>query len=102
MDPNPRQEAELWQNIGPAHAFTFDGPPFRDAMEKAIELGGDPAELYTELALQAVRRSGMWVRRPDPALIDGWVERALELSPESSPTYPWALAPFTLRTSHEE
>ena len=70
-------------------------------MEKAIELGGPPAELYTELALQTVRRSGMWVRRPAPELVDGWVERALELSPEGSPTYPRALAALALRTGDE-
>jgi class 3 adenylate cyclase len=101
LEPERPQQAELWQEIGHANALKFDGPTFREAMEKAIELGGDPAELYTELALQAVRRSGMWIRRPDPALIDGWVERALELSPEGSPTYPWALAALTLRTSDE-
>ena len=49
---------EIWQAIGHANALKFDGPPFREAMEKAIELGGPPAELYTELALQTVRRSG--------------------------------------------
>ena len=102
LEPDPRRQAELWQEIGHANALKFDGPPFREAMEKAVELGGDPAELYTELALQAVRRSGMWVRRPDPELIDGWVEHARELSPEGSPTYPWALAALTLRTSDEE
>ena len=102
LEPDSRRQAELWHSIGHANALKFDGPPFREAMEKAIELGGDPAELYSELALQAVRRSGMWVRRPDPALIDGWVERALELSPDGSSTYPWALAALTLRTSDED
>jgi class 3 adenylate cyclase len=101
LEPDPLQQAELWHSIGHANALKFDGPPFRDAMERAIELGGPAAELYTELALQAVRRSGMWVRRPDPELVDGWVERALELSPEGSPTHPWALAALALRTSDE-
>ena len=72
------------------------------AMEKAIELGGPPAELYTELALQSVRRRGMWIRRHDPELVDGWVERALELSPEGSPTHPRALAALALRKKDEE
>ena len=71
-------------------------------MEHAIELGGPQAELYAELALQAVRRSGMWIRRYDPALLDGWVERALELSPEGSPSYLSALAAVALRTSDED
>ena len=101
LEEDPRRQAELWQSIGLANALNFDGPPFREAMEKAIELGGPPAELYTELALQTVRRSGMWVRRPAPELVDTWVERALELSPEGSPTYPRALAALALRTSDE-
>jgi hypothetical protein len=101
LEEDPRRQAELWQSIGLANALNFDGPPFREAMEQAIELGGPPAELYTELALQTVRRSGMWVRRPAPELVDAWVERALELSPEGSPTYPRALAALALRTSDE-
>jgi len=72
------------------------------AMEKAIELGGPPAELYTELALQAVRRSGMWIRRPAPELVEGWVERALELSPEGSSTHPGALAALALWKGDED
>ena len=70
-------------------------------MENAVELGGPPAELYTELALQVVRRSGMWIRRPDPELVDSWVDRAVELSPEGSPSYAKALAALALRRSDE-
>ena len=62
LEPDPRRQADIWHAIGHANALKFDGPPFREAMEKAIELGGPPAELYTELALQAVRRRGMWIR----------------------------------------
>ena len=102
LESDPRQQAEIWHSIGHADALKFDGQPFREAMEHAIELGGPPAELYTELALQAARRSGMWVRPLDPELIDEWVERALELSPEGSPTYPRALAAHALRTSDED
>ena len=102
LEADPARQAELWHAVGHANALKFDGPPFREAMEKAIELGGPAAELHTELALQAVRRSGMWIRRPGPTLIDGWVARALELSPEGSPTYPGALAALALRTGDEE
>ena len=70
LETDPRLQAELWQSIGHANALKFDGPAFREAMENAVELGGSPAELYTELALQVVRRSGMWIRRPDPVLVD--------------------------------
>ncbi len=102
LESDPSQQSELWHSIGHANALKFDGPRFLEAMEHAIELGGPQAELYTELALQAVRRSGMWIRRYDPAQLDRWVERAIELSPEGSPTYPNALAALALRTSDEE
>jgi hypothetical protein len=88
--------------IGRADALSFDGPGFLEAVQNALDLGGPPAELYTELALQAVRRSGMWVRRYDPASLDGWVKQALDLSPEGTPTYPRALAAFALRTTDED
>ena len=38
------------------------------------------AELYTELALQTRVRAGMWQQAPDPELVEGWIERALELA----------------------
>ncbi len=102
LEPDPVEQAEIWRSIGHANALNFDGPPFREAMERAIALGGAPAELYTELALQTVRRSGMWVQRPDPDLVDAWVQRAIELSPEGSATYPRALAALALRTNDED
>ncbi len=101
LEAEPGRQAELWGAIGHAHALEFDGPAFREAMENAIALGGPPADLYAELALQAVRRSGMWVRRIDAELIDGWIERALELSPKGSPAHPTALAALALRTREE-
>ena len=102
LETDRQRQAELWHLIGHANALRFDGAAFREAMEKAIDLGGPPAELYTELALQAVRRSGMWIRPLDPALLDGWIERAVELSPEGSATYPRALAARALRSSDAE
>src|SRR5207249_2339313 len=62
LEPDPQKQVELWKEIGHANALRFDGESFRAAMEKAIELGGPSAELYTELALQTARRSGMWKR----------------------------------------
>ncbi len=102
LESDPLRQAELWHAIGHANALKFDGPHFLEAMEHAIELGGPEAELYTELALQGMRRSGMWIQRYDPGLIDQWVERAVELSPQGSPTYPSALAASALRSGDEE
>jgi tetratricopeptide (TPR) repeat protein len=96
LESDTHKQAELWREIGHANALKFDGESFRAAMEKAIELGGPSAELYTELALQTARRSGMWKRQPDRELIDAWVDRALELSEEGTPTRARALAAVAL------
>ena len=96
LESDPRTQAELWERIGHANALRFDGDAFRAAMEKAIELKGPSAELYTELALQTVRRSGMWTRPPDRASVDEWIDRALELAQEGSPTHARALAAVAL------
>ncbi len=101
LEPDPRRQAEIWHSIGHANALKFDARTFREAMEKAIELGGPSAELYAELALQGVRRRGMWIERHDPEIVAEWVERAVELSPEGSPTHPTALAALALQTKDE-
>jgi class 3 adenylate cyclase len=84
LEQDPDQQAELWHRIGRANALNFDGDAFWRAMEKAIELGGPQADLYAELAFQSTRRWGMWKRQPDSALIEGWIEHALELAQEGS------------------
>jgi class 3 adenylate cyclase len=82
----PRQ-AELWRKIGRAHALKFDGEPFWKAMQRSLDVCYDRqtcGETYAELAYETVLRSGMWRTRPDPDLIDGWIDQALELAaPES-------------------
>jgi len=69
---------------------------FRAAIEQALELTGPSAELYSELALQTARRSGMWKRPPDREVVDEWIDRALELAEEDSPTNARALAAVAL------
>jgi len=101
LEMDPLRQAELWEAIGHANALRFDGEAFRAAMERAIELAGPSAERYTELALQTARRSGMWQRPPDRELVDGWIERALELADEGSPTHARALAAVALWTKDE-
>jgi class 3 adenylate cyclase len=96
LEPDRREQADLWEQIGRANALKFDGAAFRAAIESAIELAGPSAERYTELAFQTVRRRGMWLRPPDPNLVNGWIERALELSEEDSPTQARALAAVAL------
>jgi hypothetical protein len=96
LEPDSGRQAKLWQQIGHANALGFDGEAFRDAIEKAIELTGPSAELYTELALQTARRSGMWKRPPDREVVDGWIERALGLAEEGSRVHAQALAAAAL------
>jgi class 3 adenylate cyclase len=88
LGPSHREESELWREIGRAHALKFEGEAFWTAMQKSLEVCFDRAtcaESYAELALQTACRSGMWRRRPDDELVEGWIERALELSePESA------------------
>ena len=101
LESEPDRQAELWEEIGHANALRFDGEAFRAAMERAIELAGPSGELYSELALQTVVRSGMWNRRPNPEFIDGWIDLALELSEDGSPAHAKALAAAALERGDE-
>jgi class 3 adenylate cyclase len=77
-------QVELWRKIGHANALYFDGKAFWSAMRRAIELADSPevaGDLYAELAFQTVIRAGMWRVLPDPTLVDGWINRALEFTP---------------------
>jgi len=78
LESDPPQLAELWYEIGHASALKYDGVGFTEAMEKAIELGAPPADVYAELGFQTVQRAGMWIRRPSNELVNGWIDRALE------------------------
>ena len=87
FDPEPSVELSIWRAIGRANALRHDGEPFLAAMNRAIELASDratKAELYADLAFESALRAGMWRRRPARELVDGWIDRALELAePES-------------------
>jgi class 3 adenylate cyclase len=87
-------QSELWHTIGRAHALKFDGEPFWTAMQKAISLSTDRREIadtYSDLALQTATRAGMWRRRPEVALVEGWIDRALEEADPESPARSKAL-----------
>jgi class 3 adenylate cyclase len=84
FETDEMRQATLWHRIGRAHALKFDGEGLWQAIERAIDLSGPSADLYTELAFQSVRRWGIWKREPDAELVGGWIERALELAEEGS------------------
>jgi class 3 adenylate cyclase len=91
LESDPMRQAALWHRIARANALKFDGDAFWRAAHEAIELGGPAADLYAELAFQSMRRWGMWKRQPDASMIDGWIERALELAEEGSRNQALAL-----------
>ena len=71
----------LWRRLGTAAALRYDGAEFCAAMERSLELEGDPAEqaeIVAELALHSAIRAGMWRTRPDRERAQGWLDRALE------------------------
>jgi hypothetical protein len=88
LEPDREAQLRLWRATGRANALQHNGDPFLVAMTRAIELAPDDAtaaELNAELAFEAAIRAGMWRRRPERELVDGWIERALELAePESA------------------
>ncbi len=87
-------QAELWREIGRANALAFRGVEFWEAMEKSLASCIDPAvcgQTYAELAYQTSFRAGMWMRAPDPAVVEGWIEKAIELTEPESPARAKAL-----------
>jgi DNA-binding SARP family transcriptional activator len=85
----PADRLRLYRLLGRANALKHDGGPFLDAMLGALDLAEDDAtaaELWAELSFETALRAGMWRRRPDRELVDGWIDRALELAePGSAP-----------------
>jgi class 3 adenylate cyclase len=95
LPSEPNLQSQLWREIGLANALKYDGEAFTDAMQKSIELCTDQATCgatYALLAFHTSSRSGMWNRRPDADAVEGWIERALELSPPESEARARALA----------
>jgi DNA-binding SARP family transcriptional activator len=81
------ERAQLSRALGRANALKFDGEAFWTAMQNAIAVTTDRemlAELYARLSFETGIRAGMWRRRPDSDLVDGWIERALELAEPGS------------------
>jgi class 3 adenylate cyclase/tetratricopeptide (TPR) repeat protein len=87
LETRPSERLELWGEIAHANALYFDGEAFSTAMQHAIDLSQDSettGDLLAELAFQTLVRAGMWRVIPDPRLVEGWIERALELADQAS------------------
>jgi hypothetical protein len=83
LEPDERERALLWAEIGRVQALRYDGSAFWDAMHRALDGpldAGERADVYSRLAFQTSIRSGMWVTRPRRAQIDEWADRALEIA----------------------
>jgi tetratricopeptide (TPR) repeat protein len=88
--PTVEQQIDLYETLGRAHSFRFDGDAFWGAMEKALELCANQdrrAELYMLLVCETAGRAGMWKQMPDRELVAGWVRHALDLSEPGSLTH---------------
>jgi tetratricopeptide (TPR) repeat protein len=80
--------------LGRAHALKYDAPRFSAAMERAIELTDDDTfqgDLYADLAHDTAGRGGMFPVLPATEVVEGWVDRALELAKPGSPAAAKAL-----------
>jgi class 3 adenylate cyclase/tetratricopeptide (TPR) repeat protein len=80
LEPDPAEQGRLWYEIGHACALKYDGEGFVAAMEKALELGESPGDVYAELGFQTVQRAGMWQTRPEFGLVKGWIDNAIASS----------------------
>jgi class 3 adenylate cyclase len=87
LESDPHRRAALWHAIGRANILKYDGEAFWSAMQVSLEGNDDPtasAEVYADLAFETSLRSGMWKRKPDPRLVEGWIDRTLELAKKGS------------------
>jgi class 3 adenylate cyclase len=94
LQPETSERIALWREVGAANVLKFDGEAFWTAMQKSLEGCSDratAAETYSELALHTAMRAAMWKRKPDPELLEGWIEQALELSEPDTPARAKAL-----------
>lgn len=107
LEEREQSRAELWRDIGHAHAMRYEGQAFWEAMQSSLQACTDRAtcgETYSLLVLHTAARSGMWQRRPDHELVTGWIDRAFELSEPETPARVRALiarAFWTLKGAEE-
>lgn len=104
LEEREQARAELWRDIGHAHATRYEGQAFWEAMQSSLQVCRDRAtcgETYSLLALHTAARSGMWQRRPDRELVTGWIDRALELSEPETPARARALIASAFWTPRE-
>jgi class 3 adenylate cyclase/tetratricopeptide (TPR) repeat protein len=98
-------KAALWRTAGRAHAMQYEGDAFWDAMQRSLDVCYDRdtcADTYSVLAFQTLMRMGMWKQKPDPDLVLGWIERALEMSSPDGRAHARALISKALFSEQDE
>src|SRR5262249_57415850 len=89
LEPSALGRSERGRRMGRANPLKYDGEAFWTEMLTSLgecNARAESAQTYSELAFHTATRSAMWKRRPDPELVHGWIERALELSdPDTVP-----------------
>ena len=93
LEPHETEQVSLWRGIGHANVLKYDGEAFWTAMQNSLagSDGSTAADIYSELAFHTATRAAMWKRRPDPELVTGWIEQALERAEPETPARARAL-----------
>ncbi|HXV33812.1 MAG TPA: BTAD domain-containing putative transcriptional regulator [Gaiellaceae bacterium] len=94
LEEDEAVRVQLWRVLGLTNALKYDAEAFWQAMHNAIAGTEDRAllaELYAELSFETGIRAGMWRQRPSAELVDGLIERALELAEPGSRAEAMAL-----------
>src|SRR5205085_4831834 len=84
LEQDRTRQAEIWFEIGHACALKYDGEGFVGAMQRALEFGAPEGKVYSELAHQTALRAGMWRRRLDTSLVEGWIQKAIMASAQGT------------------
>jgi DNA-binding SARP family transcriptional activator len=77
------ERIEIWRAIAYAQYLRYDSSGYREAVERALELNPQravAAELYAELAFQALGRQSIWKEAQPRDTIEFWSKRAFELA----------------------
>jgi serine/threonine protein kinase len=94
LEPDPGARSELWAASAHASQLRFDTDGFREAMEKALGERPPPqfaARLYGKLSREG-SRPYMWKHPPTRAVVEQWIEKALELAEPGSEARASAVA----------
>jgi tetratricopeptide (TPR) repeat protein len=83
LDPDRDEQVQLWRAVGRASEYRFDGLGLWEGMGRRSNSPrprGCSASCTPKLAQETATRSGMWTRRPPAEMVQGWIDRAMELT----------------------